>query len=234
MRRRRRHLPRAPGSLPPPHSDLLLCGHDLIPRPYLRSILLVRSHHYGPPHAPVLNSPVDLDRRLEGQRGFGPRHRAEVFRVWAGGGAGWDCESRAKMRLAPDGLWGEGRVGERRLRIQVSSRVRYGSSSEKILACEHEEAIFAAAEALKGLIHTCIDESLIKQGVDQIKLNPDGDTRRSAPTIIEKICATVESFLGYQYSAVWDMAFPILSAMFDKLGTIISVSNFSTLSFQKP
>ncbi|XP_058079848.1 uncharacterized protein LOC131228033 isoform X2 [Magnolia sinica] len=88
----------------------------------------------------------------------------------------------------------------------------------EILACEHEEAIFAAAEALKGLIHTCIDESLIKQGVDQIKLNPDGDTRRSAPTIMEKICATVEGFLGYQYSAVWDMAFPILSAMFDKLG----------------
>ncbi|RWR79461.1 hypothetical protein CKAN_00803300 [Cinnamomum micranthum f. kanehirae] len=86
------------------------------------------------------------------------------------------------------------------------------------LACEHEEAIFAATEALKGLISTCIDESLINQGVDQIKLNSEGGTRRSGPTIIEKICATIESLLGYQYIAVWDTSFMVVSTMFDKLG----------------
>lgn len=90
-----------------------------------------------------------------------------------------------------------------------------------ILASEHEEAIFAATEALKNLINACIDESLIKQGVDQIT-NVNSDARKSGPTIIEKICATVESLLDYHYSAVWDMAFQIVSTMFDKLGTYSS------------
>ncbi|XP_077230850.1 ARM repeat superfamily protein [Tasmannia lanceolata] len=88
----------------------------------------------------------------------------------------------------------------------------------EILACDHEEAIFAAMEALKGLIHACIDESLIKQGVDQIKVIPLEGTRSSGPTIIEKLCTIIESLLGYQYNAVWGMSFEILSAMFDKLG----------------
>lgn len=90
-----------------------------------------------------------------------------------------------------------------------------------ILASEHEEAIFAATEALKNLINACIDESLIKQGVDQIT-NVNSDARKSGPTVIEKICATVESLLDYHYSAVWDMAFQIVSTMFDKLGTYSS------------
>lgn len=90
-----------------------------------------------------------------------------------------------------------------------------------ILASEHEEAIFAATEALKNLVNACIDESLIKQGVDQIT-NVNFDARKSGPTVIEKICATVESLLDYHYSAVWDMAFQIVSTMFDKLGTYSS------------
>lgn len=74
---------------------------------------------------------------------------------------------------------------------------------------------------MKGLTSTCIDESLINQGVDQIKLSSEGGTRRSGPTIIEKICATVESLLGYQYIAVWDTSFMVVSTMFDKLGMFV-------------
>ncbi|XP_043695681.1 RRP12-like protein [Telopea speciosissima] len=88
----------------------------------------------------------------------------------------------------------------------------------EILACEHEEALFAAVEALKSLIIACIDERLIKQGVDQIMVNTEIDARRSQPTVIEKICATIESLLGYQYIAVWDMVFQVVSTVFDKLG----------------
>lgn len=98
-----------------------------------------------------------------------------------------------------------------------------------ILASEHEEAIFAATEALKNLINACIDESLIKQGVDQIT-NVNSDARKSGPTVIEKICATVESLLDYHYSAVWDMAFQIVSTMFAKLGTFCSFVFFSLRS----
>ncbi|XP_006843867.2 RRP12-like protein [Amborella trichopoda] len=92
------------------------------------------------------------------------------------------------------------------------------SALAEILACEHEEAVFGATKALKSLISTCIDESLIKQATDQIKPTLSGGLRRSGPTILEKVCATVESLLGYQYNAVWDMAFQVVSAMFDKLG----------------
>ncbi|KAF6160901.1 hypothetical protein GIB67_025436 [Kingdonia uniflora] len=93
------------------------------------------------------------------------------------------------------------------------------SALGEMLAHEHEEAIFAAMGAFKSLIDACVDEGLIKQGIDQIVVNEDEGTRSSGPTIIEKICLTIESLLGYQYNAVWDMAFQVVSAMFDKLGT---------------
>ncbi|CAL0330264.1 unnamed protein product [Lupinus luteus] len=86
-----------------------------------------------------------------------------------------------------------------------------------ILASEHEEAVYAATDALKSMINSCIDECLIKQGVDQISLS-DKDSRRSGPTIIEKVCVTVESLLDYHYAAVWDRVFQVVSAMFHKLG----------------
>ncbi|XP_068658787.1 uncharacterized protein [Aristolochia californica] len=85
----------------------------------------------------------------------------------------------------------------------------------EILTSEHEESIFAATEALNGLIDTCIDENMINQGLDLLKINPP---ERSGPTAIEKICVTIESLLGYQYNAVWDMSFKVVSAMFEKLG----------------
>ncbi|ONH97511.1 hypothetical protein PRUPE_7G193800 [Prunus persica] len=91
-----------------------------------------------------------------------------------------------------------------------------------VLASEHEEAIHAAAHTFKSLIHDCIDESLIKQGVDQIVMNANLDARKSGPTIIEKVCATIESLLGYHYAGVWDLAFQVVSAMFDKLGVYAS------------
>lgn len=87
-----------------------------------------------------------------------------------------------------------------------------------IMVSEHEEPLFVAMEALKSLIQTCIDESLIKQGVDQIMENTKMGSRRSGPTIIEKVCATVESLLDYRYGSVWDMSFQVVSTMFDKLG----------------
>nr|GLL17907.1 RRP12-like protein [Ipomoea trifida] len=91
------------------------------------------------------------------------------------------------------------------------------SALSDVLVSEHEEALVAAKEAFKNLINTCIDENLIKQGVDQVMSSNEG-TRKSAPTIIEKVCATIESLLDYQYAAVWDISFQIVSTMFDKLG----------------
>ncbi|MCE3049220.1 hypothetical protein HAX54_044412 [Datura stramonium] len=91
------------------------------------------------------------------------------------------------------------------------------NSLSDVLGSEHEEAIRAALEALKSLIHECIDENMIKQGLDNIS-SSNTDMRRSGPTIIEKICATIESLLTYHYAAVWDMSFQVVVAMFDKLG----------------
>lgn len=91
----------------------------------------------------------------------------------------------------------------------------------EILASEYEEAIFAATEALKSLIGYCLDESLVQRGVDQIKTG-DGGTRKSGPTIMQKICAIIEGLLGYRYNAVWDMSFQVLSTAFNQLGTLFN------------
>ncbi|KAH8505512.1 hypothetical protein H0E87_012659 [Populus deltoides] len=85
------------------------------------------------------------------------------------------------------------------------------STLKDILASEHEEAIFAATQALKNSINSCIDESLIKQGVDQITINKNAETRKCGPTVIEKVCAIIESLLDYHYSAVWDMEYTIVN-----------------------
>lgn len=87
----------------------------------------------------------------------------------------------------------------------------------EILPSEHEEAIFASAETFKNLIDSCIDEDLINQGVKQIKIHANAESRKSGPTCIERICVTIESLLDYRFSAVWDIAFQIISATFKKL-----------------
>ncbi|KAG8373862.1 hypothetical protein BUALT_Bualt11G0069400 [Buddleja alternifolia] len=92
------------------------------------------------------------------------------------------------------------------------------SALKDVMASGHEEALVAAVATFKSLIHSCIDESLIKQGVDQIAVNADVTTRKSGPTVIEKVCATIGSLLDYHHEAVWDMSFQIVSTMFDKLG----------------
>uniref|UniRef100_A0A803LVY2 RRP12-like protein n=1 Tax=Chenopodium quinoa TaxID=63459 RepID=A0A803LVY2_CHEQI len=94
---------------------------------------------------------------------------------------------------------------------------------QDIFGSGFEEAKFAATESLKNLIQACVDEDLIKKGVDRANSNLDFNNRKSAPSIIEKICATIGSFLDNRYRSEWDMAFQIVSLMFDKLGTFSSV-----------
>lgn len=91
----------------------------------------------------------------------------------------------------------------------------------EILACKHKEALYAAVEALRSLIESCIDDDLVKQEAHQIIAGGDGEMQRSWPTIIGKICAIIESLLGYRYNTVWNMSFQVISVMFDKLGTFI-------------
>ncbi|KAL2470154.1 ARM repeat superfamily protein [Abeliophyllum distichum] len=92
------------------------------------------------------------------------------------------------------------------------------SALKDILISEHEEAMVAAMATFKSLVHACIDENLIKQGVDEITMNSNATSRKSCPTVIEKVCATIESLLDYHYASVWDVSFQIVSSMFEKLG----------------
>lgn len=108
---------------------------------------------------------------------------------------------------------------------------RFFFSPPDVLAFEHEEALFAAKEAFKNLINACIDESLIKQGVDQIMTWANVDARKSGPTIIEKASATIESLFDYHYAAVWDISFQVASTMFDKLGILSMCMTFSVSVF---
>lgn len=85
-----------------------------------------------------------------------------------------------------------------------------------ILASEFEEARFSSVEAFKGLIDNCIDETMVSQGIAQIKARRQG--LKSDPTVIEKICAILEGLLDVRYNDVWDKSFHVISVAFDKLG----------------
>lgn len=89
-----------------------------------------------------------------------------------------------------------------------------------ILASEFEEARFASVEAFKGLIDNCIDETMVSQGIAQIKARRQG--LKSDPTVIEKICAILEGLLDVRYNDVWDKSFHVISMAFDKLGMYFS------------
>ncbi|XP_051150199.1 uncharacterized protein LOC127264739 [Andrographis paniculata] len=89
---------------------------------------------------------------------------------------------------------------------------------KEVLASEHVGAAVASVATFKRLINSCIDESLIKEGVDEIITNANAAVRKSGPTIIEKVCSTIESLLDYHYGTLWDMSFQIASTMFNKLG----------------
>ncbi|KAL9681670.1 hypothetical protein QQ045_013457 [Rhodiola kirilowii] len=88
-----------------------------------------------------------------------------------------------------------------------------------IFGSEHEEAVRASTEALKKLIHSCVDERMIKQGKEKDRLLMDLDVSlsRAVPTIIEKLCAITDSLLHCRFTQVCDMSFQVVSAMFEKL-----------------
>ncbi|RLN07702.1 RRP12-like protein isoform X2 [Panicum miliaceum] len=66
-----------------------------------------------------------------------------------------------------------------------------------ILSSEFEEARFSSVEAFRGLIDNCIDETMVSQGIAQIKARRQG--LKSDPTVIEKICAILEGLLDVRY-----------------------------------
>nr|XP_011469391.1 PREDICTED: uncharacterized protein LOC105352945 [Fragaria vesca subsp. vesca] len=93
-----------------------------------------------------------------------------------------------------------------------------------------EKDMAHAAEAVRFLINTCIDESLIKQGVDHVLMNVNMYNRtNSEPTIIEKLCATIQSLFGYRGKTILFLALEIVSTMFDKLGVYSSCLMNGTL-----
>ncbi|PRQ46998.1 hypothetical protein RchiOBHm_Chr2g0094991 [Rosa chinensis] len=99
-----------------------------------------------------------------------------------------------------------------------------------IMVKPEEEDIAHAAQAFKCLIRACIDESLIKQGVDRILMNANMYNRtNSEPTIIEKLCATIQSLFGYSDTTILYLAFEIVSTMFEKLGVYSSYLMKGTL-----
>ncbi|KAL6220549.1 hypothetical protein ACLB2K_008305 [Fragaria x ananassa] len=111
---------------------------------------------------------------------------------------------------------------------QTSWKDIQGYDSEPDVEHQH-----SAAFSFKCLIHACIDKALIKEGVDQIVIhsNINIDANKShQPSIIAQVCAIIESLLGYQYTAIWDLAFEIVSTMFDKLGGYSSYFMKGTLN----
>jgi ribosomal RNA-processing protein 12 len=94
------------------------------------------------------------------------------------------------------------------------------NSLTKLLASTQEEVVYAAAESMRHLIEDCIDQDMIQQGATQLRCHGQEQKRKrkGALTPIERICASVETSLGYQYRASWDMSLHVVTALFDKLG----------------
>lgn len=82
-----------------------------------------------------------------------------------------------------------------------------------LLAAEQEEIIYGAGECLRSLVVSCVDQGMVHQGCSRLSQPGQG-----APSVMERICASAESMLGYQYSTAWDMALHVVSALFDRLG----------------
>ncbi|KAI5064175.1 hypothetical protein GOP47_0020845 [Adiantum capillus-veneris] len=85
-----------------------------------------------------------------------------------------------------------------------------------MLAFEQEEAVYAAADSLKSLIQTCLDNSIIEQG--KVALQSRGNSLNLTPSSIERICVTASSLLGYQFSPAWDVCLQVVACLFEKLG----------------
>ncbi|MCO5571960.1 hypothetical protein L7F22_025711 [Adiantum nelumboides] len=85
-----------------------------------------------------------------------------------------------------------------------------------VLEFEQEEAVYAAADCLKILIQTCLDNSIIEQGI--AALQSRGNSLNLAPSPIERICVTASSLLGYQFSPAWDVCLQVVACLFEKLG----------------
>ncbi|KAJ7533387.1 hypothetical protein O6H91_13G046200 [Diphasiastrum complanatum] len=85
-----------------------------------------------------------------------------------------------------------------------------------LLASGQDGIVFGAAECLRSLVTNCIDDGMISQGLSQ--LEAQGTICNTGPPMaIVRICATLESTLGYQYAAAWDMALHVITALFDRL-----------------
>lgn len=82
-----------------------------------------------------------------------------------------------------------------------------------MLAFQQEEAVYAAGDCLKGLIETCINDSLIKEGNSHLL-----SQGKSSPSTIGRICVVVCSLLGYQYTSAWDVSLQVATTLFNKLG----------------
>ncbi|CAM6087178.1 unnamed protein product [Calypogeia fissa] len=93
-----------------------------------------------------------------------------------------------------------------------------------LLAAEQEEIIYGAAECLRSLVVSCVDDAMVQEGVRRLRQPGQG-----GPFAIERICVSAESMLGYQYSPAWDMSLHVISALFDKLGASSYVLLASTV-----
>ncbi|KAL9242169.1 hypothetical protein vseg_016195 [Gypsophila vaccaria] len=92
------------------------------------------------------------------------------------------------------------------------------NSLQDVFGSGFEEPKLAATEAMKNLIQSCIDEDLITEGVNRIKTTSNLNNKKSTPSVIEKVCATIGSLIDNRYRDEWDMSFQVVSLMFDKLG----------------
>eukprot|EP00898_Chlorokybus_atmophyticus_P003439 jgi/Chlat1/4096/Chrsp26S04132 len=80
------------------------------------------------------------------------------------------------------------------------------------LLLDSQEAAHATAECLRELAQ-CIDSDAVRSS------GFPGDKTSKKPTPLHSIGACLESALGYQYAAAWDLVLPIIARLFLQVGS---------------
>ena len=89
----------------------------------------------------------------------------------------------------------------------------------KLFASPHEGVTTEVSEALVLLIRSCIDSSMVQDGIKAIaQARAAGKSAPPKPTAIMSVASSIESAIGFRYRGSWPVTIPVATVAFIRLG----------------
>jgi len=89
----------------------------------------------------------------------------------------------------------------------------------KLFASPHEGVATEVAEDLVLLIRSCIDSTMVQDGIKSIATaRANGKDKPFKPPVILSIASSIEDAIGFRYRGVWSMSIPVATVAFVRLG----------------